>query len=242
MEVLNDVLGYKNLKIYQNTDYFSFSLDSVFLANYSTIRLRDKSIVDFCTGNGIVPLILSRRTDRNIIGVEIQKELSVLANKSVKFNNLDKQITIINEDVKNFCNNYLNYFDLVLCNPPYFKNDDNNTKNLSYEKMVARHEVLIDLNEICYCASRVLKDNGTFSIVHRSDRFMDVINSFKNNNIEPKRIKFVYDTINSNSTLVLIEGQKAGKVGLIIDKPLIIHNLDGTYTDEYEKLQLEVNK
>ena len=242
MEVLNDVLGYKNLKIYQNTDYFSFSLDSVFLANYSTIRLRDKSIVDFCTGNGIVPLILSRRTYRNIIGVEIQKELSVLANKSVKFNNLDKQITIINEDVKIFCNNYLNFFDLVLCNPPYFKNDDNNTKNLSYEKMVARHEVLIDLNEICYCASRVLKDNGTFSIVHRSDRFMDVINSFKNNNIEPKRIKFVYDTINSNSTLVLIEGQKAGKVGLIIDKPLIIHNLDGTYTDEYEKLQLEVNK
>ena len=58
MEMINDVLGYKNMKIYQNTDFFSFSLDSIILANFSTIRLRDKKIVDFCTGNAIVPLIM----------------------------------------------------------------------------------------------------------------------------------------------------------------------------------------
>ena len=237
---LNDVLGYKNMKIFQDSEFFSFSLDSIVLANYSTIRLRDKNIVDFCTGNAIVPIILSRRTDKNIDAVEIQKKVYDLACNSVNYNKLSDRINIINSDVKDFSNSNIEKYDLVLCNPPYFKNN-NNDKNLSYEKMIARHEILINLDDICYCAKKVLKNNGTLSMVHRCDRFMDVINSFKNNNIEPKRIKFIYDNINSESTLFLIEGQKAGKCGLKIDKPLIIRNLDGSYTDEYLKLQEEVN-
>ena len=74
MERVDDSLGYKNLKIYQNSDYFAFSLDSIILANYSTISLRDKKIVDFCTGNGVIPLIVSQRTNADIYGVEIQRK------------------------------------------------------------------------------------------------------------------------------------------------------------------------
>ena len=108
MEMLNDILGYDNLKIYQDTDFFSFSLDSIVLANYSTVRLRDKKIVDFCTGNGVVPIIVSRRTKSNIIGVEIQDKLVDLAKKSISYNNLDDRISIICDDVKNFSNDNLN--------------------------------------------------------------------------------------------------------------------------------------
>ena len=92
MERLDDILGYKNLKIYQNSNFFSFSLDSVILANYSNIRLKDKKIVDFCTGNGVVPLILSQRTTSNIIGVEVQEKLVELARKSVEYNKLESRI------------------------------------------------------------------------------------------------------------------------------------------------------
>lgn len=241
MEVLNDILGYKNLKIYQDTDFFSFSLDSIILANYSTLRLRDKNIVDFCTGNGVVPIILSHRTKSNILGVEIQKKLCDLTDKSIKINKLEDRIKIINSDIKIFSREHLNEFDLVLCNPPYFKNYDMSTKNLSYEKMVARHEVLLNLNDLVACAKKVLKDNGTFSLVHRTDRLMEILECFKKNNIEPKRIKFIYNNINSSSTLVLIEGQKVGKVGMIVDKPLIMYNLDGSMTEEYKKLQVVIN-
>lgn len=241
MEVLNDILGYKNLKIYQDTDFFSFSLDSIILANYSTLRLRDKNIVDFCTGNGVVPIILSHRTKSNILGVEIQKKLCDLTDKSIKKNKLEDRIKIINSDIKIFSREHLNEFDLVLCNPPYFKNYDMSTKNLSYEKMVARHEVLLNLNDLVACAKKVLKDNGTFSLVHRTDRLMEILECFKKNNIEPKRVKFVYNNINSSSTLVLIEGQKVGKVGMIVDKPLIMYNLDGSMTEEYKKLQVVIN-
>jgi len=241
MEVLNDILDYKNLKIYQDTDFFSFSLDSIILANYSTLRLRDKNIVDFCTGNGVVPIILSHRTKSNILGVEIQKKLCDLTDKSIKINKLEDRIKIINSDIKIFSREHLNEFDLVLCNPPYFKNYDMSTKNLSYEKMVARHEVLLNLNDLVACAKKVLKDNGTFSLVHRTDRLMEILECFKKNNIEPKRVKFIYNNINSSSTLVLIEGQKVGKVGMIVDKPLIMYNLDGSMTEEYKKLQVVIN-
>ena len=242
MERIDDVLGYKDLKIYQNSDYFAFSLDSIILANYSTIRLRDKNIIDFCTGNCIIPLIISRRCNQPIVGVEIQKSLCDLANKSVLFNKLDDRISIICDDINNYCKNHLNEYDLVLCNPPYFKVERNSSFNDSYEKMIARHEVLITLNDICCCAKKVLKDHGNICIVHRSDRLMDILNSFRQNGIEPKRIKFVHEKLDKESTLVLVEGQKCGKVGLIVDKPLIQYNLDGSLTSEYEKLQMEVLK
>ncbi len=242
MERLDDVLGYKNMKIYQNSDYFSFSLDSIILANYTSIRLRDKKIVDLCCGNGIIPLILSRRTNSNIEGVEIQKKLCDLANKTIDLNLLTSRVSIINMDIKDFAFNNSNIYDLVLCNPPYFKIEDNSSLNLSYEKMIARHEVMIDLSSLCNCAKRLLKDNGSFCMVHRSDRLMDILEEFRKNGIEPKIIRFVYENINKESTLVLIQGQKAGKVGLKIEKPIILFNLDGSMTEEYSLLQKEVLK
>lgn len=240
----NDILGYSNLKIFQDDNFFSFSLDSIILANYSTIRLRDKNIVDFCTGNGVIPIIMSKRCDKNIDGVEVQKPLYDLAIKSIDINNLSSRITIYNDDIKEFSKKIdnLNKYDLVLCNPPYFKNTDRSSKNLSYEKMIARHEILINLDDVCTCAKKVLKDKGNICIVHRSDRLMDIFSSFRKNNIEPKRIKFIYERLDRDSNLVLVEGQKCGSVGLKVEKPLIMYNLDGSINDEYLALQNEVIK
>lgn len=240
MEMINDILGYKDLKIYQNDEFFAFSLDSIILANYCTIRLRDKRIADFCSGNGVVSLILSRRVSCNIDGVEIQKELFDLAVKSIRYNKLEDRILMHNQDIKDFSITHLNYYDLVVCNPPYFKVCEKSKKNISLEKMIARHEVMINLEEVCDCAKKVLKDNGCLTIVHRSDRLMEILSEFRKNKIEPKKIKFVYEKVDKNSTLVLIEGQKNGKVGLIIDKPLIMYKEDGTYTEEYDSLLKEV--
>lgn len=241
MERLDDVLGY-DLKIYQNSSYFSFSLDSIILANYANIRLRDKNIVDFCTGNGVIPLIVSKRTKNNIVGVEIQEKLAELATKSVEYNNLTDRITIVNEDVNDFSSRHLNEFDLVLCNPPYFKVEDKSSFNDSYEKMIARHEITFNLEDLCKCCKKVLKDNGNVYIVHRSDRLIDIIETFRKYNIEPKRIRFVYENVSKESTLVLVEAQKCGSVGLKVDSPIILYNLDGSMTKEYELLQKEVRK
>ena len=241
MEVLNDILGYKNRKIYQDTDCFSFSLDSVMLANFATIRLRDKLICDLGCGNGVIPLILSLRTNKNIVGVELQKKLSDMAVKSVNLNNLYEQIKIINMNMKDFVNSeYFESFDIITCNPPYFKVNDKNYFNDSYEKMIARHEIEINLSELLLVVNKLLKNNGNFAIVHRPERLMEILFEFKKNHIEPKRIQFVHEKLSKGSTLVLIEGQKNGNDGLKIENPIIMYNEDGSITDDYALLQEEV--
>lgn len=241
MEVLNDILGYKNRKIYQDNECFSFSLDSIMLANFTTIRLRDKNIVDLGCGNGVIPLILSLRTDKDIVGVEIQEKMAIMAKKSVEYNKLSDQISIINMNMKDFADGeYFESFDLVTCNPPYFRVNDKNYFNDSYEKMVARHEIEINLSDLCVTAKKLLKNNGNFAIVHRPERLMEILLEFRKNHIEPKRIQFVYEKVTKGSTLVLIEGQKNGKEGLKIENPIVMYNEDGSMTDSYANLQIEV--
>ena len=241
MEVLNDILGYKNRKIFQDTDCFSFSLDSIMLANFATIRLKDKKIVDLGCGNGVIPLIMSLRCDKKIIGVELQSKLADMAKRSVEYNDLNDAIEIINCNMKDYVSDEtFESFDLITCNPPYFKVNDKNFFNDNIEKVIARHEVEITLSELMIIVKKLLKNNGNFAIVHRTDRLMEILSEFRKNNIEPKRVRFVHEKSNKESTLVLIEGQKNGKVGLKVENPFILYNEDGCETEEYNKLLVEV--
>lgn len=243
MEVINDILGYKNRKIFQDDQFFSFSLDSIMLANFVTVRLRDRKYLDLGCGNGVIPLILSLRTDKKIIGVEIQSKLTDLAKKSVCYNHLENQISIINQNMKNYAtNDIFETYDAITCNPPYFKVNEKNYFNLSEEKVIARHEVEITLSDIFSISKKLLKNNGNFAIVHRPERLLEIFKEFQINGIEPKRLQFVYEKVSKGSTLVLIEGQKNGKPGLKIENPYILYQEDGQMMPDYEKLLVEVEK
>lgn len=243
MEVLNDILGYSNRKIFQNTDFFSFSLDSVMLANFVTIRLRDKKILDLGTGNGVIPLVLSLRTDKSIVGVDIQESLCRLAEKSVQYNQLSSQISIVCSDMKDYVSNQsIEQFDIITCNPPYFKVNDKNFLNESEEKKIARHEVMISLEEVIMVSSKLLKNNGTFAMVHRTERLLEIFEFFHRYHIEPKRIRFVHENALKPSTLVLIEGTKNGKTGLKVEAPFLMYNTNGSPTNEYSKFLVEVSE
>lgn len=236
MKVVNDLLNYNDLKIIQNTEWFSFSLDSVLLANFANARNNIK-IIDFCTGNAPIPLFLSTKTNSKIIGVELQKEIYELAKQNISMNKLENQIEIINEDVLNLLNKYdTDSFDLITCNPPYFKINEGSKTNENDIKAFARHEIKLKLDDIFRVAKKLLKNNGKIVLVHRTDRLIEIINSMQNYNIEPKRIRFVFPFSNSNSNLVLIEGAKDGKPGLKIEHSIIVHNYDGSYTNEVQMI------
>lgn len=241
MEVLNDILGYPNRKIYQNNEFFSFSLDSIMLANFVTIRMRDKKIIDLGTGNGVIPLILSLRTNKKIIGVEIQPELFNLAFNSILYNHLENQISIICSDMKDYVTrDTIEQYDVVTCNPPYFKVNDKNYFNENCWKTIARHEVKISLEEVVMVASKLLKNNGTFAIVHRTERLFEIFEMFRKYHIEPKRVRFVHEFVSKPSTLVLIEGVKFGNLGLKVEPPFIMKKENGRYSSEYEQILVEV--
>lgn len=236
-KVINDLVYFNNLKIVQNKKYFNFSLDSILLPNFCIVNKSTKRILDLCTGNAPIPLVLSTMCDGEIVGVEIQKNIYDLAIESVKINNLDKKIKIINEDACKIDKYYeTDYFDLITCNPPYFKLNEDSILNDNSVKSIARHEIKINLDDIMKVSKKLLKNNGSLCIVHRTDRLIDIIASMKNNNIEPKRIRFIYPKTGKESNLVLIDGHKNGKTGLKILPPLYVHNEDGSYTEEVLKM------
>lgn len=232
MEVVNDLLNYDNIKIVQNSDWFSFSLDSVLLANFVHVNNKMR-IMDFCCGNAPIPLILSTKTNSKITGVEIQKEVFSLAIKSVRLNNKEKQIEIINEDVKNLHNIYeTDSFDLITCNPPYFKYKNSSNINNNNTKALARHELSLTLEDVFKTAKKILKNDGKLAMVHRTERLIDIICLMRKYNLEPKRIRFIQPFSNSNSNLVLIEASKNGNTGLKIESNLIVHDKNNNYTEE----------
>lgn len=237
MEVLNDLLEYENLKIYQNTDMFSFSLDSVLLANFVSINKKVKNILDIGCGNAVIPLILSTKCNCNITGIEIQKEVYSLAIKSVNYNNKQNQINIINGDVNEYYKNIdTETYNTITCNPPFFKLNELSNLNDSKYKSIARHELTLNLDNLMVIAKKLLKNGGNIAVVHRTDRLIDIITSMKKNNIEPKKIQFIYPKCNKESNILLIEGTKNGHPGIKICPPLYAHNEDGSYTDEILKL------
>lgn len=236
MKVINDLIGYKNMKVVQNTEWFSFSLDSVLLPRFVTINKNVKNILDIGTGNAPIPLVLSTRTNANIYGIEIQKDIFELAIETVKLNNLDSQIKIINDDVKNIGQYFKSgFFDVIVSNPPYFKLAKKTRKNDDIHKTIARHEINLNLEDFVKISSIYLKNNGVLAVVHRSDRLIEIIELFRKYKLEPKKIQLIYPKENSESNIVLIEGRKNGNSGLKILSPIIAHNKDGSYSNEISK-------
>lgn len=229
MKVINNILGFDGLKIVQDTDGFKFSLDSVLLANFVTLNKRINNVMDIGCGNGIISILLSMRTNAKIIGIEIQNESYLNSLESIKINNLNSQITVYNEDIKEFYKSLeSDSFDVVVCNPPYFSGDKV-SKTIS--KKIARHSFYLDYNDVILISKKILKNNGIVAIVHRPENLMEILFTMRKNNIEPKKIRFVYPYKGKNANILLVEGMKNGKPGLKIMDPLYVYE-NGEYTEE----------
>lgn len=236
MDVVNYIIGYPNLKIIQNHVNFKFSLDTVLLANFVTLNKKAKKILDIGTGNAPIPIILSLKTNASITGVEIQKESYDLAVKSIELNNLTNKINLINENIINYClNQESDYYDVIVCNPPFFKLNEGSKLNKTNEKTIARHEQNLNLESLFKVAKKLLKNNGNIAIVQRPERLIEIIEIMKKNNIEPKKIQFVYPKPDKPANILLIEGTKNGKSNVTILPPLYVYNEKNEYTTEILK-------
>ena len=231
--VKNDLLGRPALEIFQDTDGFNFSIDTMLLADFVSIPTRTKQICDLCSGNAPIPLYLTLRTKAKIVGVEIQEESYQLALQSVEVNELQNQVTMIKDNLIGISSKIgRNCFEVVTCNPPFFKVGDNQL-NPNDKKAIARHEVFASLDDIVKEASILLNTKGRFAMVHRPDRLIEILNVFQKYHIEPKRLRFVYPKLGSPCNHILIEGIKDGSFGgLVVLPPLIVYDENQKWTKE----------
>ena len=236
-EVINDLFDY-GLKIYQNKDYFKFSLDSILLAEYVTLKNKDKNVLDMCTGNAAIPLILSTKYVNNIVSFEIQKEIYDLAVKSIQYNKLENKIKVINDDVK-MMEKYFpgNIFDVIICNPPYFKYQNDSIINKNNNLSLARHEITLSLEDIFLIANKFLKDNGIMYLSHQANRLDEIIILANKYKLNVKEIQLITTKYKCKPKLVLIKCVKNSKLGVII-KPVININGLKTYKNIFGKEEL----
>lgn len=232
-----DDLQFKDLKIIQNSQGFCFGIDAILLSDFAKDMKKSELVVDLCTGTGVIPILLAGKTEaKKIIGVEIQEECADMAKRSVTLNNLENRVEIINVDLKLLKNVIPSAtVDVVTVNPPYMKKGTGviNEKNAI---IISKHEVSCTLEDVIKEAARLLKFNGEFYMIHKSERIADVFCTMRKYKIEPKRVRFVYPQVDKPSNLVLVEGTRSGKEFLKHEKPLIVYKENKEYTDEIYKI------
>lgn len=225
MKVINDLFDYENFKIVQDTDFFKFSLDSILLAEFVDEVKENFKILDLCSGNGAVSLILSYYYSNKIVAFELQKKVCELFQESLVLNNKNEQITIVNDDVK-MIKKYFpgNTFDVIMANPPYFKYINKEVINKNSEKAIARHEIYLDLEQLFLIVKYALRNQGYFYLVHLPERLEEILVVAHKNNIIAKKIQFVYTKDDKSANIVLIKLVKGARSSVEILAPLMVND------------------
>ena len=231
-----DDLQRNGLKIIQKTDGFCFGMDAGLLTGFAHVR-RGERVLDLGTGKGIIPILLSAKTEgKHFTALEIQEEIAKMAARSVAMNHLEEKIEIVNGDIKEASRIFGGAsFDVVTTNPPYM-NDAHGLKNPTEVKAISRHEVLCTLEDVVREGAKVLKSGGRMYMVHRPHRLIEIISAMKQYKMEPKRMCMVHPFKDKEANMVLIEAVKGGGSWLKMEAPIIVYKEPGVYTDEIYKI------
>ncbi len=227
-----DELGRKGYRIIQDTTAFCFGMDAVLLADFAEIKGRE-NVLDMGTGSGILPLLLKARDRGNhITGLEIQPKMAALAVRNAALNGLSEEISIVQGDIREASQRFgKSVFDAVVSNPPYM-DENHGLVNPEEAKAIARHELLLSLEDVIREAAAVLKPGGDFYMVHRPRRLAEIISLMRQYKLEPKRLRLVHSFADSEAEMLLIQGTRGGKPWMRVESPLIIYREKAVYTDE----------
>lgn len=230
-----DDLQINGRRIIQSPDRFCFGMDAVLLSGFAKVK-KGESVLDLGTGTGILPILLDAKTvGGHFTGLEIQPESADMARRSVILNNRQDKIDIVTGDIKNALNIFgAASFDVIVTNPPYM-NQNHGITNPESPKAIARHELLCSLEDVIRQAGSLLKVNGRMYMVHRPFRLPDIMELMNECGIEPKKMRFVHPYVDREPSMVLIEGVRGGNRRLTVEKPLVIYDGPGEYSEEIKR-------
>ena len=224
------------LKIIQKQHGFRFGTDAVLLSHFALIK-PNALVADLGCGTGIIALLVARLNPScTVKAIEILDDIYDIACRSVSLNGLEKRIEVFHGDIKNICSIFsAASFDHVISNPPYYS-VDSGKKPIGENKLSSRTEVNMDIRLVCSAAKQILKSRGRLSLVYPARRYNDAIDAMRENGIEPKRARFVHDTIKHPASIVLMDGVKQGGRELTVLPPLLLNETDGTHTEEWREI------
>ncbi|WDF83719.1 tRNA1(Val) (adenine(37)-N6)-methyltransferase [Lacticaseibacillus pabuli] len=232
-----DQLQSAGVKIIQSPEVFAFSLDAVLLAHFAEATKKSR-VADLAAGNGAVGLFLAGRTGAHVDMVELQPRLADMATRSIALNEMVGQVSMVNADLGTAWNHLTkDSYDVVTCNPPYFKVRPGDVQNPNEALALARHELTTDFATVARISAGLLKTGGKAFFVHRPDRLPELLSTLAAADLAPKRIRFVHPKVGREANMVLIETRRSGKPdGVRIMSPIFVYNDQGDYNPEVAQL------
>ena len=227
-----DELQRNGYVIIQDPKRFCFGMDAVLLSGFAHVKTGE-CLLDLGTGTGIIPILLKAKTEgKHFTGLEIQPESADMARRSVALNHLESAVDIVTGDIKDASSYFgASSFDVITTNPPYMIGE-HGLSSSNEAKAIARHEILCTLDDVLRESSRLLRPKGRFYMVHRPFRLAEIMNKMIRYGLEPKRMQLVYPFVDKEPNMALLEGLRGGNSRLQVEKPLIVYQKQGVYTDE----------
>ncbi len=232
-------LQFDNLKIVQNKQLYTFTSDSVILANYISTKVSDIA-VEIGAGSGVISILVQAKNDiKKIFAFEIQEKMQKLCKKNIKLNNLEDKIELICDDIKNFsCYFKKESVDVVYSNPPYYKQ----TNFVQNEvKKIAKEEICLSAKEMVVCVSQLLRKGGTFFCCYSAERSAELICLCQNNNLAVKEMFFT-ENGKGETKLIFLKAVKGGKNGVKVLPNLTTNDSDGNYLQILQTKHLKNKK
>ncbi len=219
------------LEILQKKRGLTYGTDALLLAAYVRGRTSGRA-ADLGAGSGVIGLLCAAKEKfRQIYSVEIQLEYAELCTKNAAMNRLDQRMSVICRDLRSLtASDTEGELDAIMTNPPYMT-VGSGKRNEDDGKYIARHEVYGGIGDFCAAGARLLKCDGSFYVVYRPDRIIDLIAALRENRLEPKRMTMVYRDTNHIPSLALIEAKKDGAPSCFVTKPLILYE-NGLESDD----------
>jgi len=228
----------KDVSLYQKVNGYRFTIDSVLIADFVN-KFMPASILDVGAGTGIIGILLARKYTSSCISLlEVQHDLAVLSERNVMHNGLENQITVHNmgiEDTMNSPDFTPASYDVIVSNPP-FRVPSSGKISPYDERAIARHEIRMNAEVLMRSVSYLLKSRGYFYVIFHPFRLAEMFALMRKFTLEPKRARFIYPDVLSESKMVMVESIKGTRQGMKIEKPLVIHKDGTTYTEEVERI------
>lgn len=224
------------VKLRQIDGGFKTSIDAVLLAAACPAK-QGQSVLDMGCGVGSAGLcVMSRVQGATLKGIDIQDDHVECAGQNAELNGI---IAAFEQgDIKTYKGEL---FDHIICNPPY---EDAGAHLVSPSDKNAAARGHIDestLDEWVKCAFNNLKSGGSFTMIHKAEKIHRIIvalgKSFGATEIIP-----LWPKQGKEAKRVIVRTIKHRKTLARISSGLILHNDDGTYTSETEKILRQGDK
>ena len=220
-------------QLFQDEKEFKFSVDAILLAHFGEAK-PNKHYLELGTGTGVIPHVLYHRGARHVVGVDCNAYVIELAQKSVIHNDIADAVSMAELDYMTDAGKpYYGQFDGIYMNPPYF---ETNSGLLSTVENVALalHEQQYSMKDRLLQAQRYLKFGGTLWMIYTTPRLESLLSAIEQTQFRVKRMRFVHGNQDKVSKLVLLELKYGGKLGMMVEPPLYIYEVDGSYSDEVQ--------